>query len=135
MENKAFLLSLIIFGLVDLYKFYKKDLNFFSAFRPLSLAIIYKFVLDGIDQRLYIISLFCFMAYYFLMTEHLFIDPFNGFALIPTIYFVIAIFTVPFAYGIVYDKIGKSFFVTLIILLTVAYVFGPIILIYKKLSK
>ena len=90
---------------------------------------------DFYDFLALLLGAFCFMAYYFLMTEHLFIDPFNGFAIIPTIYFALAVFTVPFSYGIVYDKIGKSFFVTLVILLTVAYVFGPIILIYKKLNK
>ena len=90
---------------------------------------------DFYDFLALLLGAFCFMAYYFLMTEHFFIDPFKGLALIPTIYFAFAIFTVPFAYGIVYDKIGKSFFVTLVILLTVAYVFGPIILIYKKIKK
>ena len=77
MENKAFLLSIIIFGLVDLYKFYKKDLNFFSAFRPLSLAIIYKFVLEGIDQRLYIISLVYFICVSYFLTKDIRKEEFN----------------------------------------------------------
>ena len=89
---------------------------------------------DFYDFLALLLGAFCFMAYYFLMTEHLFIDPFNGFALIPTIYFAFAIFTIPLSYGIVYKKIGKSFFVTLVILLTVAYVFGPVILIYKRIK-
>lgn len=90
---------------------------------------------DFYDFLALLLGAFCFMAYYFLMTEHLFIDPFNGFAIIPTIYFAFATFTVPLVYDTVYYKIGKCFFVTLVILLTVAYVFGPIILIYKKLKK
>ena len=89
---------------------------------------------DFYDFLALLLGAFCFTAYYFLMTEHLFIDPFKGLALIPTIYFAFAILTVPFAYGIVYEKIGKSFFVTLVILLTVAYILGPVILIYKKIK-
>ena len=65
MENKLFLIFLIIFACLDLYKFIKNDINFFSLYRPLSLAIVYKFILDGIDQRFYVISLiyFLFLAY------------------------------------------------------------------------
>lgn len=65
MENKLFLMALIIFASLDFYKLIKKDLDFFSFFRPLSLAITYKFILDGIDERLNIIALgyFIFLAY------------------------------------------------------------------------
>lgn len=65
MENKLFLIFLIIFACFDLYKLIKKDINFFSFFRPLSLAIVYKFILDGIDERLYVIALayFIFLSY------------------------------------------------------------------------
>lgn len=52
MENKLFIIFLIIFACFDLNKLIKKDLNFFSFFRPLSLAITYKFILDGIDEKL-----------------------------------------------------------------------------------
>ncbi|WP_311492678.1 hypothetical protein [uncultured Anaerococcus sp.] len=65
MENKLFLIFLIIFACLDLYKLLKKDLNFFSFFRPLSLAISSNFILDGIDDRLNVIALiyFLFLAY------------------------------------------------------------------------
>lgn len=65
MENKLFLIFLIIFACIDLYKMIKKDLNFFSFFRPLSLAITSNFILDGIDDRLNVIALiyFLFLAY------------------------------------------------------------------------
>ncbi len=65
MENKLFLIFLIIFACIDLYKMIKKDLNFFSFFRPLSLAITSNFILDCIDDRLNVISLiyFLFLAY------------------------------------------------------------------------
>lgn len=65
MENKLFLIFLIIFACIDLYKMIKKDLNFFSFFRPLSLAITSNFILDGIDDRLNVIVLiyFLFLAY------------------------------------------------------------------------
>lgn len=61
MENKLFLITLIIFASFDFYKLIKKDLGFYSFFRPLSLAISYKFILDGIDQRLYVIVLVYFI--------------------------------------------------------------------------
>lgn len=64
MENKLFLIFLIIFASIDLNELIKKDLNFFSFFRPLSLAITYNFILDGIDDTLYLIVLvyFIFLA-------------------------------------------------------------------------
>lgn len=64
MENKLFLIFLIIFASIDLNELIKKDLNFFSFFRPLSLAITYNFILDGIDNTLYLIVLvyFIFLA-------------------------------------------------------------------------
>ena len=69
------------------------------------------------------------------MTQVFKIDPFKGLALIPTIYFVISIFTMIKVYYIVNDKIGKNFFVTYKTVHIVPYIFGPIILIYKKLNK
>ncbi|WP_311480740.1 hypothetical protein [uncultured Anaerococcus sp.] len=64
MENKLFLIFLIIFACLDLYKLIKKDLNFYSFFRPISLIITYNFILDGIDDTLYLIVLvyFIFLA-------------------------------------------------------------------------
>lgn len=69
MENKLFLLILIIFASIDLYKFIKKDINFFSLFRPLSLAIVYKFILDGIDERLNVIALAYFIFFSYMWTR------------------------------------------------------------------
>lgn len=69
MENKIFLILLVIFALIDFYKLIKKDINFFSLFRPLSLAICYKFILDGIDERLNVIALFYFIFFSYLWTR------------------------------------------------------------------
>ena len=69
MENKLFLIFLIIFACFDLYKLIKKDINFFSFFRPLSLAIVYKFILDGIDERLYVIALAYFILLSYVWTK------------------------------------------------------------------
>lgn len=65
MENKIFLIFLIIFACLDLYKLLKKDIGFFSFFRPISLVVTYNFILDGIDERLNVIALiyFLFLAY------------------------------------------------------------------------
>lgn len=69
MENKLFLTVLIIFAGIDLYKFIKKDINFFSLFKPVSLAICYKYILDGIDEKLYIISLIYFILFSYIWTR------------------------------------------------------------------
>lgn len=69
MENKIFLILLVIFTLIDFYKLITKDINFFSLFRPLSLAICYKFILDGIDERLNVIALFYFIFFSYLWTR------------------------------------------------------------------
>ena len=69
MENKLFLIVLIIFGIIDLYKLIRKKINFFSLLRPLSLAITYKFILEGIDERLNILSLAYFIFFSYMWTR------------------------------------------------------------------
>lgn len=69
MENRLFLIILIIFALYDFYKLTKKDINFYSILRPLSLAITYKFILDGIDEKLNIIALAYFIFFSYLWTR------------------------------------------------------------------
>ena len=67
MEDRLFFLVLISFMCFDILKLINKNLNFFSIFRPLSLAICYKFILDGLDERYNVIILvyFLFIAYNF----------------------------------------------------------------------
>ena len=89
---------------------------------------------DFYDFLVFIFGLVGFVFYYLLMTQVLKIDPFKGLALIPTIYFVISIFTMIKAYDIVNDKIGENFFVTYRTIHLVSYIFGPIIFIYEKLK-
>ena len=69
MENKLFLICLLIFGIVDIYKLIRKKINFFSLLRPLSLAITYKFILDGIDEKLNIIALAYFIFFSYMWTR------------------------------------------------------------------
>ena len=69
MENRLYLIILIIFALFDFYKLIKKDINFFSLLRPLSLAITYKFIIDGIDEKLNIITLVYFIFFSYLWTR------------------------------------------------------------------
>ena len=69
MENKLFLIFLIIFACFDLNKLIKKDLNFFSFFRPISLAITYNFIIDGIDEKLNVIALAYFIFFSYLWTR------------------------------------------------------------------
>lgn len=69
MENKVFLAVLIIFAGLDIYKFIKNDINFFSLFRPVSLVICYKYILDGIDEKLYIITLIYFIFFSYIWTR------------------------------------------------------------------
>lgn len=90
---------------------------------------------DFYDFLVFIFGLFGFAGYYLLMTEVIKIDPFKGLALIPTIYFIISVFTMVSVYGIVNDKIEKYFIVTLRTIHLVSYVFGPVIFIYEKIKK
>lgn len=69
MENNLFLIVLIIFACLDLYKLIKKDINFFSLLRPLSLAICNKFIFDGIDERLHVIALAYFIFFSYMWTR------------------------------------------------------------------
>lgn len=71
MENKLFLIFLIIFACFDLNKLIKKDLNFFSFFRPISLAITYNFILDGIDEKLGLIVPIYFIFLAFIYTKNM----------------------------------------------------------------
>lgn len=69
MENKLFLIFLIVFALIDLYKLIKNKINYFSLLRPLSLAICYKFIFDGIDERLNVIALAYFIFFSYMWTR------------------------------------------------------------------
>lgn len=89
---------------------------------------------DFYDFLVFIFGLVGFAFYYLLMTEVIKIDPFKGFAIIPTIYFIISIFTMVSVYGLVNDKIGDIFLVTYRTVHLVSYVFGPIIFIYEKIK-
>lgn len=90
---------------------------------------------DFYDFLVFIFGLVGFGGYYLLMTEVIKIDPFKGLTIIPTIYFSISVFTMVFVYDIVNDKIGDIFLLTPRTVHLVSYIFGPIILIYKKLNK
>lgn len=90
---------------------------------------------DFYDFLVFIFGLVGFAGYYVLMTEVIKIEPFKGLALIPTIYFIISVFTMFSVYGIVYDKIEKYFIVTYRTIHLVSYVFGPVIFIYEKIKK
>lgn len=69
MENKLFLIVLIIFAIIDLYKLIRKKINFFSLLRPLSLAITYKFIIDSIDEKFNVIALVYFIFFSYLWTR------------------------------------------------------------------
>ena len=89
---------------------------------------------DFYDFLVFIFGIVGFGGYYLLMTEVFKIDPFKSFGLIPTIYFVISVFTMIKVYYIVNDKIGDKFFLTHRTVHLVSYIFGPIIFIYEKLN-
>lgn len=89
---------------------------------------------DFYDFLVFIFGLVGFGGYYLVMTQFFKIDPFRGLAVIPTIYFGISVFTMVFVYDIVNEKIGDNIFLTYKTVHLVSYIFGPIILIYKKLK-
>lgn len=71
MENRLYIIFLIIFACFDLNKLIKKDLNFFSFFRPLSLIITYNFILEGIDEKLGLIVPIYFIFLAFIYTKNM----------------------------------------------------------------
>lgn len=90
---------------------------------------------DFFDLLAILIGGFLFAAYYLLMSEFFKLDPFKGVFLILTIYFIISIFTMPYAYGKVYEKLSKNAFATSITYMSLSFLLGPIILIYSLINK
>ena len=72
-----------------------------------------------------------FFGYYLLMTEVLDIYPFSGFALIPTIYFVVAIFAFPKAGDIISNK-TKDYILPSQLIMPFAYIISPFLLFSKR---
>lgn len=70
-----------------------------------------------------------FAAYYFLMTEYLKINPFRGWFIGLSVYFVLAIITFPISGKVLSEKIDVIWLNSKIIM-PIAYIFAPIISVF-----
>lgn len=78
----------------------------------------------------FVVGILFFFGYYLLMTEVFDIYPFSGFALIPTIYFVVAIFAFPNAGDIISNK-TKDYILPSQLIMPFAYIISPLFLFSK----
>lgn len=79
----------------------------------------------------YIVGVVFFIAYYLLMVEIFQINPFNGAAMVLTIYFLIAILTFPKAGDLLSNK-TKDYIIGSKIIMPLAYILGPIMIVMSR---
>lgn len=79
----------------------------------------------------FVVGILFFLGYYLLMTEVFDIYPFSGVALIPTIYFVVAIFAFPKAGDIISNKTKDSILPPNFVM-PFAYIIAPFFLFSKR---
>lgn len=79
----------------------------------------------------FVVGILFFLGYYLLMTEVFDIYPFSGVALIPTIYFVVAIFAFPKAGDIISNKMKDSILPPNFVM-PLAYTIAPLFLFSKR---
>lgn len=79
----------------------------------------------------FVVGILFSFGYYLLMTEVFDIYPFSGVALIPTIYFVVAIFAFPKAGDIISNK-TKDYILPSQLIMPFAYIISPFLLFSKR---
>lgn len=68
MENILFITVLALFILIDLYKILRGRIDFYTFYRPLSLVMIYRYILDNIIiEALYVALMYMFICYLFIL--------------------------------------------------------------------
>lgn len=68
MENILFIIVLALFILIDLYRIIRGRIDFYTFYRPLSLVIIYRYILDNIRiQALYVALVYMLICYLFIL--------------------------------------------------------------------
>lgn len=70
MENILFIAALVLFILIDLYKILRGRIDFYTFYKPLSLAIIYRYILDNIwIEALYVALAYMIICYLFILMQ------------------------------------------------------------------
>lgn len=68
MENILFITALVLFILIDSYRILRGRIDFYTFYRPLSLVIIYRYILDSIRiEALYVALVYMFICYLFIL--------------------------------------------------------------------
>lgn len=68
MENILFIIVLALFILIDSYRILRGRIDFYTFYRPLSLVIIYRYILDNISiQALYVALVYMLICYLFIL--------------------------------------------------------------------
>lgn len=70
MENILFITALVLFILIDLYKILRGRIDFYTFYKPLSLVIIYRYILDNIwIEALYVALAYMIICYLFILMQ------------------------------------------------------------------
>ena len=70
MENILFIIVLALFILIDLYRIIRGRIDFYTFYRPLSLVIIYRYILDNIRiEALYVALAYMIICYLFILMQ------------------------------------------------------------------
>ena len=70
MENILFIAALVLFILIDLYKILRGRIDFYTFYKPLSLVIIYRYILDNIwIEALYVALVYMLLCYLFILMQ------------------------------------------------------------------
>ncbi|WP_296254476.1 hypothetical protein [uncultured Ezakiella sp.] len=70
MENILFIAALVLFILIDLYKILRGRIDFYTFYKPLSLVIIYRYILDNIwIEALYVALAYMIICYLFILMQ------------------------------------------------------------------
>lgn len=70
MENILFITALVLFILIDLYKIFRGRIDFYTFYKPLSLVIIYRYILDNIwIEALYVALVYMLLCYLFILMQ------------------------------------------------------------------
>lgn len=68
MENILFIIVLALFILIDSYRILRGRIDFYTFYKPLSLVIIYRYILDNIRiEALYVTLVYMFICYLFIL--------------------------------------------------------------------
>lgn len=88
---------------------------------------------QGLFEKIiyYIVGAIFFLGYYLLMTEVFTLNPFKGFPILLSVYFLIAVITFPKSGDILSRKV-ENYIVDSKVIMPLAYILGPILALIKN---